>query len=522
MLANLIASTIVTKIGDWRYLPVSLFSPSSTLPGNYLKIMKEELLLKTDITPPHRRTFSVQLAEHKNILMTVDGILVIVALLLGLWLGAQRSSWTFSFGLVLSYSPWVVGMMTLYFVLAAVNDAYRPRVASDFIASTVALIKTIIGIFVLYLLLYALIPFPYSYFLPRHFTLFFAVISPFLLVGWRRLYGLAFANPVFQRKVIIVGADWAGKAIARTLKDFAPSHFKVVGFVDDDPAKRQKIIGNVSVIGSTSELVSLAQKMQVSDVVLAINQDIQGEVLASLLACYEQGLRVSTMSDLYERLTDRVPVEHIGDNWFVVLPLNGQGQNLSYRIVKRGLDLLIAFIGLAIFGVMLPVLALTISIDSPGPIFYRQKRVGRAGRQFELIKLRSMFIDAEEDGRAKWAKKYDARVTRVGLFLRRTRLDELPQLLNVLRGEMSLVGPRPERPEFVAELQQEIPFYRTRLTVKPGLTGWAQVNYDYGCSAKDALEKLRYDLYYIKHQSIQLDFTILLKTISTILLLKGV
>ncbi|MCP4706273.1 MAG: hypothetical protein GY865_16880, partial [candidate division Zixibacteria bacterium] len=144
--------------------------------------MKEELLLKTDITPPHRRTFSVQLTEHKNILMIVDGILVIVALLLGFWLGAQRSNWTFSFGLVLSYSPWFVGMMTLYFVLAAANDAYRPRIASDFIASTIALIKTILGVFVLYLLLYALIPFPYSYSLPRHFTLFFAIISPFLLV----------------------------------------------------------------------------------------------------------------------------------------------------------------------------------------------------------------------------------------------------------------------------------------------------------------------------------------------------
>jgi exopolysaccharide biosynthesis polyprenyl glycosylphosphotransferase len=227
------------------------------------------------------------------------------------------------------------------------------------------------------------------------------------------------------------------------------------------------------------------------------------------------------MPELYERLTDRVPVEHIGDNWFVILPLDNSGQNLSYRVVKRGLDLVISLIGLAIFGLILPFLAVIISIDSPGPVFYRQKRVGRAGRVFELLKLRSMFVDAEEDGHARWAEEHDTRVTRAGVFLRRLRLDEFPQLLNVFRGEMSLVGPRPERPEFVAELQQEIPFYRTRLTVKPGLTGWAQVNYNYGRSVKDALEKLRYDLYYIKHQSIQLDLVVLLKTISTILLLKG-
>jgi lipopolysaccharide/colanic/teichoic acid biosynthesis glycosyltransferase len=185
------------------------------------------------------------------------------------------------------------------------------------------------------------------------------------------------------------------------------------------------------------------------------------------------------------------------------------------------LDIVIALIGLICFGLLLPFLALLIKLDSPGPIFYRQKRMGRAGKEFELIKLRSMVVDAEADG-AKWAEKYDSRVTRAGLFLRRTRLDELPQLLNVLSGEMSLIGPRPERPEFVTGLQQEIPFYRTRLTVKPGLTGWAQVNYDYGRSASDALEKLRYDLYYIKHQSLQLDLVILLKTIGTILLLKGI
>lgn len=484
--------------------------------------MDKELSIQTNVSSLPRRTFAVQLTEHKLILVAIDGFLVFVALLLGLRFGAYRSGWVFSLSLILDYSVWFIGLTALYFTLAAVNDAYKPKVAANPIASFVAIVKTILQMFVLYLLIYALVPWPYSNFIPRHFIAFFAGIAPILLLGWRRLYSSAFAFPVFQRRAIIVGAGWAGQAIVKTIQDFAPAHFAVVGFVDDDPTKQQTIIQKVPVIGSTVDLPVLAQKKDVTDIVVAINRNVKGEVLAHLLACYEHGAQVSTMPELYEQLTDRVPVEHTGDNWFVVLPLDGSGQNLFYRLLKRVLDIVIALIGLVCFGLLLPLLVLLIKLDSPGPIFYRQKRIGRAGKEFNLIKLRSMFVDAEADGQAKWAEKYDARVTRAGLFLRRTRLDELPQLLNVLVGEMSLIGPRPERPEFVAGLQQEIPFYRTRLTVKPGLTGWAQVNYDYGRSANDALEKLRYDLYYIKHQSLQLDLVILLKTIGTILLLKGV
>jgi exopolysaccharide biosynthesis polyprenyl glycosylphosphotransferase len=480
--------------------------------------MKEELLLKTDVTRSHSHVFSVQMAEHKTILMVVDGILVVVALSIGLWLGSRQSNWVFSLGLILAYLPWFIGVMILYFILASANDAYRPRIAADPAASFIALGKTVFQIFILYLLIYALLP-PYS--LPRHFIGYFTIISPFLLIGWRRLYTLVFAMPAFQRRAIVVGAGWAGQTIVKSLADFASLHYEVIGFVDDDPANHQKIIQGVPVLGPTSDLVTLTQKAAVTDVVLALNQDLRGELLASLLTCYEQGVQVSTMSEVYERLSDRVPVEHIGDNWFIVLPLENRSQNLAYRLIKRALDLLASLVGLVIFGAMLPVLALLIRLDSPGPVFYHQKRVGRAGKEFELLKLRSMVNDAEQDGQARWAERYDKRVTRVGQFLRRTRLDELPQLVNVLRGEMSLVGPRPERPEFVAELQQEIPFYRTRLTVKPGLTGWAQVNYDYGRSVTDALEKLRYDLYYIKHQSIQLDFVILLKTTGAILRMRG-
>ncbi len=481
--------------------------------------MKDELLLNINPVSPRHRIFALQLSEHKYILMAVDGLLALMALIAGLWLGAQRSEWVFSLALIMAYAPWFIAITALYFILATANDAYRLRVASDPAASLVAIIKTIVQIFLFYLLIYALLP-PYA--LPRHFIGFFALIAPFLLMGWRRLYSLLFAMSAFQRRALVVGAGWAGQTIIKTLSECAPAHFGIAGFVDDDPAKQNTIVQGVSVIGTTTDLVNLAQTLNATDVVLAITRNVPGELLSRLMECNEQGLRITTMADLYEHLTDRVPVEHVGDSWFVVLPFQHSGQNISFRVSKRGLDVIIAVIGLTMFGLLLPALAVLIKLDSPGPIFYHQKRVGRAGKPFDLVKLRSMVADAEADGQARWAEKYDERVTYVGHFLRRTRLDELPQLINVLRGDMSLVGPRPERPEFVTDLQERIPFYRTRLTVKPGLTGWAQVNYDYGRTVTDALEKLRYDLYYIKHQSIQLDFVILLKTIGTILMMRGI
>ncbi|HRV91618.1 MAG TPA: sugar transferase [Anaerolineae bacterium] len=481
-------------------------------------MIDEESLKNVNLPHSQPRIFAMQPAEHKSILLTVDGVLVLLALLIGLWFGAQRSNWLFSLDLVLSYSIWFVGITAIYIVLATVNNAYHPKVASDPVASFVAISKTVLQIFAIYLLIYALLP-PWS--LPRHFIGFFALISPFLLVGWRLLYSWAFKMTVFQQKAIIVGAGWAGKTIAKILNDHAPSQFQLVGFVDDDPTKQHTKVEGALVLGSVDALPGLVQAHGVTDVVLAITRDVPGHALSSLINCYERNVRISTMAELYEWLTDRVPVEHIGDNWFVVLPLSNRNQTLAYRVTKRMMDIVISAVGLLLFAPLFPVLALLIKIDSSGPIFYRQKRVGRGGYVFELIKLRSMVVDAEKDGVAKWADFDDPRVTKVGRFLRQTRLDEVPQLFNVLRGEMSLIGPRPERPEFVQELEQEIPFYRTRLSVKPGLTGWAQVNYDYGRSAVDALEKLRYDLYYIKHQSIHLDVIILLKTIGTVLMLRG-
>jgi exopolysaccharide biosynthesis polyprenyl glycosylphosphotransferase len=227
------------------------------------------------------------------------------------------------------------------------------------------------------------------------------------------------------------------------------------------------------------------------------------------------------LPDLYEQIYHKIPIEYVDPSWVLHVI---QGRPIFNRLqlaVKRLLDLGLVLASLPILVLVLPVIALAIRLDSIGPIFYHQIRCGRAGRPFSIFKFRTMSINAELDGQPRWATQSDVRITRVGRILRKTRLDELPQLINVLRGEMSLIGPRPERPEFVEMLQQQIPFYRTRLMVKPGLTGWAQIHYDYGNSVEDALIKLQYDFYYLRYWSVWLDLYVAFRTFAVVLKLKG-
>jgi exopolysaccharide biosynthesis polyprenyl glycosylphosphotransferase len=217
-----------------------------------------------------------------------------------------------------------------------------------------------------------------------------------------------------------------------------------------------------------------------------------------------------------------VPVEHVSGNWAVVLPIDGSSIFNLYPVFKRLLDILLSLLGMVVFLVLLPFMAPLIRLDSPGSIFYSQERTGLNGRIFRIYKFRSMRADAEAATGAVFSQKGDSRITRIGRFMRKTRFDELPQVFNILRGDMSIVGPRPERPEHIKRLTEKIPFYRTRLVIRPGLTGWAQVRYNYGSTDEDALIKLQYDLYYIRHQSLFLDLNILVRTIGKVLKMSGV
>jgi exopolysaccharide biosynthesis polyprenyl glycosylphosphotransferase len=319
---------------------------------------------------------------------------------------------------------------------------------------------------------------------------------------------------------MVIGAGQAGQTIVQTIKENLPSEYQLVGYIDDDPAKQGQVIVGVPVIGSRRDLLALVKETNISEMILAITHNVHGELIRAIMDCQEQGIQITLMPLLYEEITGRVPVEHIGDDWSLVLPLDHAAIGGFWPFFKRVMDILISGMGLIILALIFPILALAIYVDSPGPVFYTQERVGKGGRIFRLFKLRSMIPNAEESG-AAWAEENDPRVTRVGRFLRRTMMDELPQLVAVLRGEMSIVGPRPERPIFADQLAAQIPFYRARHAVKPGMAGWALINYGYSSSVQDALVKLQYDLYYIKHQSIYLDLLILFKTIGAMISLKG-
>ena len=319
----------------------------------------------------------------------------------------------------------------------------------------------------------------------------------------------------------MVGAGYAGQALLKALTENPGNHYAIVGLIDDDPDKVGQFFEDVPVLGNHERLLEVARSHRVTEIILANNGKIHRALFQALLDCQEKGLDIVRMPSLYEQITGQVPVRHLESDWVITSFAESVCLNDLSRAARRLLDISCAIVGLAFFALIFPWVALSVRFRSRGPLFYSQIRVGRGGRPFKLYKFRTMLAGAETDGRARWASDRDTRITCIGAFLRRTHLDEVPQFWNVLKGEMSVVGPRPERPEFFSVLEKDIPFYRARLPVKPGLTGWAQINYGYGGSVKDALVKLQYDLYYIKHRSIWLDLLILLRTFGVIVKFKG-
>jgi sugar transferase (PEP-CTERM system associated) len=312
---------------------------------------------------------------------------------------------------------------------------------------------------------------------------------------------------VGRRPVLIIGSADEARAVEATFG--AVPKLEVAGVYD--PASGRF---------SDAELCELVRRLRVREVIVAVRDQRGGAVpMQQLVECRLNGVSVTDLSGYFERELGQVPVDTLKSSWFVYG--DGFAQDAVRTNVKRAFDIGCA---LGLLALALPVIVLAIAailIESGRPVFYRQERVGRGGRTFMCIKFRSMRVDAENDGVARWASARDPRVTRVGRLLRKTRIDELPQLLNVLRGEMSLVGPRPERPAFVEQLSRTVPYYDVRHSVKPGITGWAQVRYSYGASVEDATRKLQYDLYYVKNHSLFLDALILVETVRVVLFGEG-
>ena len=339
------------------------------------------------------------------------------------------------------------------------------------------------------------------------------------ILGWRLAFNQVTGSLKLEERVLFVGTGDVARKVARQILDQRDFAYRVIGFIDDDPSRIGERIVNPAIVGTPADIERLIAKHHIDRIVVGLS-DRRGKLpIEELLRAKMSGVRVEDATTTYERVTGKILIDDLRPSWLIFS--DGFRVSRVTRMMKRTIDL---FLSLVLALLTLPLMALTallVLLEDGGPVLYRQERVGENGRAFTLSKFRSMRKDAESGGKPIWAKDGDDRITRTGRFIRKTRLDELPQLWNVLRGDMSFVGPRPERPYFVEQLSKEIPFYQQRHAVKPGITGWAQVKYRYGSSLEDAMEKLRYDLYYIKHLSVFFDLTIVFDTVKVVLFRKG-
>ena len=482
---------------------------------------------RTHEMPFHLR---LEISERRLLLRVGDLGLTMIAVCAALWVWARLANRSLDIGLIRDQIGWVALIGIGWPIWMMLADMYNLRLVARVGPSIRRIFLGGLALLFSYLILFFVLSRPPVTGVlavietgtpPLRFAPALAIVALIaMMVVWRLAYIRVLGAPHARRRLLILGTGQAGSALSHVILKGHTPYYEIVGFVDDAPHPSCDCIGSVPVLGGVDRLGDVVWDQRVDEIVIA-SSDVSGELLQFLIECYEHGVAVTPMPLLYERLTGKIAVEHAGSQWHVALPLQSRPTRTAEAVLKRMLDLVG---GLVLFGlllVLLPFIALAIRLDTPGPILYRQQRVGWRGRIFTALKFRSMVQDAEPDGEAQWASKDDSRVTRVGRWLRRTRLDELPQALNVLRGEMSLVGPRPERPEFVEQLQRVIPFYRARLAIKPGLTGWAQINYGYGNSIEASLAKLQYDLYYLKHQSFWFDLLILARTVYVVLLMKG-
>jgi exopolysaccharide biosynthesis polyprenyl glycosylphosphotransferase len=472
-------------------------------------------------SPMPRRRLQLQISERRALLALGDIASVIISVLIALYVwsvvDAQRG---FTLEFVLSQGAWFFALAALWLLLASANDFYELRIAAQRGRTVRRLLLITAQTWVVYILVFFVSP-PGT--LPRLFIVYYGIASLILIGAWRLSRPFLLGWTSEPRRALIIGTDWGAQAIIEAMRSYADGEYEIRGIVGAAD-KVGTLFKGVPVLGTGADLMNFVRRDRISELIITTTDHLPGDVFPGVMDAYEQGISIMPMPIVYERLTGRVPVEHVDNNWAVVfLPVSTRDGAIDpYPFLKRLIDVTLSLVGLIPFIALLPVIALIIRLDSRGGVFYTQERMGRGGRRFRLIKFRSMVQNAEAETGAVFSHAGDPRVTRFGRFMRKTRLDELPQLINVLRGDMSFVGPRPERPEHVARLTEKIPFYRTRMIVRPGLTGWAQVQYSYGSTDEDAMIKLQYDLYYIRHRSLLLDMNILIRTVGKVLSMSGV
>jgi exopolysaccharide biosynthesis polyprenyl glycosylphosphotransferase len=474
--------------------------------------------------PKHLRKSSpwqLRMGERRTLLLVGDFLVALIALLVALYFwGSVDRFPTFSWEFLVRRPPVWFYLLPVFWLVLLV-ELYNIHSAGDWGATVRGVAAaSLIGI-MLYLVLFFYYVDPPRNLLPRRGVAGFFVAAVVLTLAWRAVYIRVFTAPQFMRRVLLVGGGTAGVTLLRVINDLWPPPFFIVGIVDDDPQKAGQTIENFPVLGTSDHLRQLVAEQNITDMVVAISGEMQGKMFQALLEAQERGVEIVRFPRAYEDLLDRVPIRLLEADWILRSFVDQAQPNGFYELAKRLLDIVGGLVGVVILLIILPFAAIAIVLDDGFPIFYAQTRSGRGAQLYNIIKLRTMRRNAEADGRPKWAKEDDERATRVGRYLRKSHLDELPQFLNVLRGEMSLVGPRAERPELMAMFEKHVPFYRGRLMVKPGITGWAQINFGYAATIEETIVKLEYDLYYIKHRNIMLDLMILLRTPATMLGLRG-
>lgn len=417
-------------------------------------------------------------------------------------------------------------LLLVYSFFAQVFEAYDLHRSSRFDLILYHIILAISWSVLVFLMTPKITPF-----LPEHridiLYFYFALLIGVVL--WRFTYINLLIRPWFYKWVVLVAKQKDMDSLSKALMNSDP-HYKIIGFLDltqksytaptaSDPSETLSDIPMIPL----EELEGFIQQHEVKDIVVANNsrQNLALPLYRSLLELSKKGLSIRDYNKEYEAMNARVPIHHVKKEFYRFFPYHRANQNKLSLFFQRAIDLTISAIGLLVFmPVFIVLIGLMNLLFNRGPLFYTQKRVGQNGEKFTIYKFRTMSVDAEHSG-PQYTTKNDSRVTWFGRLLRRMRIDEFPQLLNILKGEMNIIGPRPERPEFVKDLSEQIPFYDVRHVIKPGLTGWAQVNHNYGTSKDDALIKLQYDLYYIKNRSVFLDLSIYIKTLSTVLFLRG-
>ena len=466
----------------------------------------------------HTTKFRLKPSELRFILVLGDFLAASIALLIALYIWASGDSWYhFSVEFLKYRAPaWFYLLPFIWLILLV--DTYDSRKSANLRQTLRGISMVFLGSAIIYLVIYFAAE-PNS--LPRLGVAVFIVSATLLTLLWRLIYVRTFTSVSRQQRVLIVGAGKAGSALVEVISELDPPPFKLIGLIDDDPAKLGSNILGIPILGNHESMAEIIANQGITDLILAISNEMNHGMFQSILTAQEEGINLATMTDTYESLSGRVPIDLLESDWVVRAFLDRAPTSGFYRIAKRLLDLLLGLVGLVALALLFPLIALVILIDSGRPVIFTQKRLGRGGKPYMIYKFRTMKSSLDMEKEALVTATNDPRITGIGKFLRKAHLDELPQIINVLRGEMSLVGPRSERVELVQVFQKEVPFYRARMLVKPGITGWAQIHQAYAETIAETATKLQYDLYYIEHASIWMDLNILLRTVGSVLGFKG-